>query len=71
MVDWKIWEEIYKPSTHRFIANENPIKVKMATDAVNLPLQTKSKGEIELKFPSETVFNVCVLVMIFSLILSG
>lgn len=59
MVDWKIWEEIYKPSTHRFIANENPIKVKMATDAINLPLQTKSEGEIELKFPSETVFNVC------------
>lgn len=59
MVDWKIWEEIYKPSTHRFIANENPIKVKMAIDNIDLPLQTKSEREIELKFPSETVFNVC------------
>lgn len=59
MVDWKIWEEIYKPSTHRFIANENPIKVKMAIDNLDLPLQTKGEREIELKFPSETVFNVC------------
>ena len=60
MVDWKIWEEIYKPSTHRFIANENPLKVKMATDAINLPLQTKCEGDL-----------MCALVMIFSLILSG
>lgn len=59
MIDWNIWKESYKPNVNRYIANENPNKVSISIDEFDLPIQTTGFNEIELKFPSGTVFNVC------------
>lgn len=59
MVDWNIWKETNKPSTHQRITDESQAKITVSTDEFDLPIQTKGINEIELKFPSKTVFNVC------------
>lgn len=64
MTNWNIWKGCCE--FNEFCANCKVIKKGLTKfdvqiDDFDLPIHTKSFGEIELKYPSYTIFNVCPL----------
>lgn len=64
MINWNIWKgccEFNEFCANCKVIREGFTKFNLQIDDFDLPIQTKGFGEIELKYPSYTIFNVCPL----------